>query len=220
MPTRAGLRIAAIVAAGLVYVIGSYWLTADPNPGPWNAVGVLAPMLAAVALGAWRGGQRVLGGVAALALIGLCVPAALGVPVSAQLMYLAQHIGVHLFLAFGFGSTLRAGRTPLISLLASRVHRVFPPAMAIYTRKVTLAWTIYFVAMALVSALLFAFARFEVWAVFANLLTPISIALMFGAEFTLRYRLHPEFERSSVADAIRSYRGGTRAEAAPGDSVA
>ena len=59
--------------------------------------------------------------------------------------------------------------------------------------------------MAAISLALYAFAPFETWALFANLLTPIAVALMFGAEYLLRYRIHPEFERTSVADAIRSY---------------
>jgi hypothetical protein len=33
---------------------------------------------------------------------------------------------------------------------------------------------------------------------------------MFGGEYLLRYRLHPEFERASVADAIRSYMHSTK----------
>ena len=121
------------------------------------------------------------------------------------MLYLAQHVGVNLFLGVGFGSTLRAGQVPLITTLARRVHRQFTPDMAIYTRKVTLAWTLYFGAISALSVVLFVAAPFDVWAVYANLLTPLSVALMFGGEYLLRYRLHPEFERASVADAIRSY---------------
>jgi uncharacterized membrane protein len=91
--------------------------------------------------------------------------------------------------------------------------------MRVYTRKVTLAWTIYFVVMACLSVALFAFAHFETWALFANLLTPFTMALMFGGEYVLRYRLHPEFERASIADAIRSYMHGDKA-VAPRDSAA
>jgi len=167
---------------------------------------VLTPMLLAIAVGAWRGGQRLLGAIAALAVAWLCVQAAMGVAVSAAMLYLAQHAGIHLFLAVGFGSTLRAGHTPLITTLAARVHRELTPAMLVYTRKVTLAWVLYFVAMAGLSLVLFGFAPFDTWALFANLLTPCSMVLMFVGEYLLRYRLHPEFERASIADAIRSYR--------------
>jgi hypothetical protein len=135
---------------------------------------------------------------------------------------------MHLFLAAAFGATLRAGHTPLITTLASRVHRNFTPAMVVYTRKVTLAWTLYFVGMSLISIGLFAFASFDKWALFANLLTPVAVVVMFGAEYLLRYQLHPEFERTTVADAIRSYMHNAQASApspppagsAPGASAA
>lgn len=211
--SSAGLaaRIVAIGLVGLSYMLGSHWLMTRPGESPWNVVGVLAPMLVVIAVGAWRAGQHALGAITTLLLAGLCGQALLGVKVSAQLIYLAQHVGVHLFLAVGFGSTMRVGQTPLITTMAARVHRNFTPAMALYTRKVTLAWTLYFIAMALTSVALYAFASFEAWARFANLLTPLAVAAMFGAEYLLRYHWHPEFERSSVTDAIRSYRHGSKA---------
>ena len=207
MPTRVGIRIAAIALASVAYILGTHWLMTRAA-SPWNVVGVLTPMLAAVAIGAWGAGQRALGALAGLAIVALCAQALLGIQVPPRLLYVAQHAGIHAFLAFGFGSTLRAGHTPLITTLARRVHRNFTPEMARYTRKCTLAWTLYFVAMALVSIALYAFAPFEAWALFANLLTPLTLVAMFVGEYLLRYWLHPDFERASFADAIRSYRHG------------
>lgn len=199
-------RIVALVLVSVVYVLGTYWLMTRADPSPWNAVGVLAPMGVAIALGAWRGGQRWLGALAALGLAWLCVEALMGVTLPPNLLYLAQHAGIHLALAAAFGSTLRAGRTPLITTMAARVHRELTPGMVAYTRKLTLAWVVYFVAMAVVSLVLYAAAPFDVWALFANLLTPIALVLMFGIEYWLRYRWHPEFERVDIPAMIRSYR--------------
>jgi uncharacterized membrane protein len=219
MPIRLGPRIVAVVLVSLAYVIGTHWLMTRGGDSPWNVVGVLSPMLVAIAVGAWRGGQPVLGAAATLAIVGLCTQALRGIAISPSALYLAQHVGIHLFLAVGFGSTLRAGHTPLITTMAARVHRELTPDMLVYTRKVTLAWSLYFVAMAAISLALFTFASFDAWAVFANLLTPCSVAVMFGAEHFLRYRWHPEFERTSIADAIRSYRHDAKA-VAPRDSAA
>ena len=205
MPTRLGIRIAAIALLSVAYVLGTHWLMTSAHASPWSVVGVLTPMLTAISIGAWRGGQRWLGAGAALLVAALCGQALLGVRVAPDLLYVAQHTGVNLFLALGFGSTLRAGHTALITTLARRVHRNFTPAMALYTRQCTLAWTLYFIGMALVSTLLYALAPFDAWALFANLLSPLTVVVMFGAEYLLRYRLHPEFERASIADAIRSY---------------
>ena len=40
---------------------------------------------------------------------------------------------------------------------------------------------------------------------FANLLTPLAMLVMFVGEYLLRYRLHPEFERATLAQAVRAY---------------
>lgn len=210
MSTRSILRVAAAVLLGVVYILGSHWLMTQPNASPWNAVGVLTPMLGAIGVGAWRSGQHALGTLAALAIAGLGAQALFGVQVPPPLLYLGQHVGIHLFLACAFGATLRAGRTPLITTLAQRVHRNFTPEMAVYTRKCTLAWVLYFVGIALFSIALYAAASFDIWALFANLLTPLSLGAMFVGEYLLRYWLHPEFERASFADAIRSYRHETK----------
>jgi len=206
MSIRLALRIAAFVLIGAGYILGCHWLMTQAHPSPWNAVGVLTPMLAAIAIGAWRGGQQGLAALTTLVIAALCAQAMFGMQVPTQLLYLGQHVGIHLFLAFAFGSTLRAGHVPLITTLARRVHARFTPDMAAYTRKCTLAWVVYFVGMAAVSTALYALAPFDTWALFANLLTPLTLVAMFVGEYLLRYRLHPEFERASFADAIRSYR--------------
>ena len=205
MNSRAVTRVAVVAVAGVAYVLGTHWLMTTANGSPWNVVGVLSPMLVLVAAGAWRSGQRWLALGAAAVLLGLCVQALLGARVSAQALYVAQHVGINLFLAVLFGSTLRAGHKPFITTLAERVHRVFTVDMAAYTRKATLAWTLYFIGMAALSVALYALAPFDAWALFANLLTPLAVALMFVGEYLLRYHLHPEFERASLADAIRAY---------------
>lgn len=211
MSARLGIRVAAFVLAGAGYVLACHWLMTRWGDSPWSVLGVIAPMLAAVAAGFWRSGQRALAALATVPVLALCGQAMLGTRLPTQWLYLAQHAGVNLALALGFGGTLRAGHTPLITALARRVHRRFTPDMAVYTRHCTVAWTLYFLAVVVLSLALYARADFDTWAVFANLVSPVSVALMFGGEYLLRYRLHPEFERASVADAVRSYLQG-RAE--------
>ena len=218
MNRRAVARVAvvAVVAlAGVAYVLGTHWLMTTANASPWNVVGVLGPMLVLVAWGAWRAAQRWLALGAAALLLGLCAQALLGVRVSPPALYVAQHVGINLFLAVLFGSTLRTGHKPFITTLAERVHRVITADMAAYMRKTTLAWTLYFVGMAVLSVALYALAPFDAWALFANLLTPLAVALMFVGEYLLRYRLHPEFERASIADAIRAYSHAGRVRVKP-----
>ena len=204
------LRIVAVLLLSVAYIAASHWLMTGANASPWNVVLVLAPMLVGITWGAWRGGQRPLAVLAALSLVALCAQGLLPKPLSAPVLYLAQHAGINLFLAVGFGSTLRRGQQALITTLAKRVHRNFTPAMAAYTRRVTLAWTVYFVVTVALSLAIYAWAPFDTWALFANVLTPLAVVAMFAGEYLLRYWLHPEFERVTMADAIRSYMHGDK----------
>lgn len=198
-------RLAAVGLLSLAYVLGSHWLMTRDSLSPWNAVGLITPMLAAAAFGTWRAGQHGRSFVL-LALIAALVGQALtGVRVAPPLLYLGQHAGIHLMLALWFGSTLRAGEQPMIAVMAQRVHGSLSADMALYCRHVTQTWVLYFVGMAAVSVLLFATAPFEAWAVFANLLTPLSLVALFVGERFVRYRLHPDFERASLLDAVRAY---------------
>ena len=216
MQARVAARIAAIVLGGLAYVAGSHWLMTQTEASAWNVVGVLSPMLLVIALGAWRSAHRWVGVVAVLSLAALCALALRGVQVSSHALYLAQHAGINFFLAIVFGSTLRAGHTPLITAVALRVHHGrLSPGHLPYTRKLTRAWVFFFTGIVAMSLLLYAYASFDAWAVFANIVTPVATGLMFGVEHFIRYRLHPEFERASVADAVRAYMQSTEPPARP-----
>jgi uncharacterized membrane protein len=201
-----GIRLVAAGLAGAAYVLGAHWLMTSEPSSAWNAALVVGPMLGLAAWLAWQRGRRVLGLVVALATAALVVHGWRGGALPAGSIYVGQHVAVHVLLAFVFGLTLQAGREPLVAALARRVHGgAFTPAIAAYARKVTAAWTAYFLAMAALSLVLYAFASFALWAAFANLLTPLAIVAMFLGEYLLRYRLHPEFERTTLAQAMRAY---------------
>ena len=199
-------RIVAIALLSAGYLALSQWLMTSAPDSPWNAAALLAPVLAAAAIAAWAAGQRVRSVLALAGIAALCLQALLGVLIPAPLLYLGQHVGINLGLAWWFGSGLREGHEALVTRMAGLVHRHMTAPMVAYTRNVTRAWVVYFIAMSATSLLLFVLAPFETWAWFANFATPPALAAMFGGERLLRYRLHPDFERSSVADAIRAYR--------------
>jgi uncharacterized membrane protein len=198
-------RVFAVAAAAVAYVLGSHWLMTGAPASPWNAVMVVGPMLCAAAVVTWQRRHRLLAALAALAAAGLVVQAWRGHELPTGSLYVSQHVAIHLLLALVFGLTLQAGRESLVTALARRVHGSLTPPMASYSRKVTLVWTGYFVAMAALSLALYAAAPFDVWAAFANLVTPIAIVVMFIGEYLLRYRLHPEFERATLGQAVRAY---------------
>lgn len=207
-------RTVLVGLVGAAYLAGCHWLMTSAPTSRWNAVVVIGPMLGLLALFAARRGQRLVAGVAALGLAGLVLQAWQGGGLAPTTLYLAQHVAIHAALAVMFALTLRPGQEPLVTALARRVHGGLSPGVAAYGRKVTLVWSGYFVLMAAISIGLFLFAPFDAWAVFANLLTPLAMVLLFVGEFLLRYRLHPEFERATLADAMNAY---SRRHAAPAD---
>jgi uncharacterized membrane protein len=199
-------RIALAALASLVYVMASQWLMTRTPPPAWSALALIGPMLALAGAWALRTGHRFVAALAALAIAALAALArADSTTLRTEWLWLGQHVVVHLALAIGFGATLASGHRPLITQIAHRVHGQLSPAMQRYTRQVTIAWVLYFIVMAAASLLLFRWASIELWATFANLVTPLAVSIMFVGEYLLRYRLHPEFERASMMDAVRAY---------------
>jgi uncharacterized membrane protein len=205
--TRA--RWAAGASAALGYAIVSYALMTRAQDSAWSLAVVLGPFVVLGALAAWNSGRRALAVAAATAALLLALEAWSGRGIPSRWLYLAQHAGVHLALAAWFGGTLRPGAEPLVTSLARRVHRDFTPAMARYTRQVTLAWTLYFLAMVAASLGLFLAGDFRLWSLLANILTPVLTAAFFVGEYLVRYWLHPDFERVTLHLALQAWRSHT-----------
>ena len=119
--------------------------------------------------------------------------------------YGIPHAAIYLFLLWLFGHTLWQGKEPLVTRLARRVHGTLPPELAIYTRRVTYAWCVFFIAQIAVSALLFKFASLNVWSLFINVLNIPLVALMFIGEYVYRVIRHRAFPHASLIDGIRAF---------------
>ncbi|HEU5297454.1 MAG TPA: hypothetical protein VFU71_21935 [Burkholderiaceae bacterium] len=204
MPSWRWVAAAMALAA---YALLSHALMVVAGDKPWAVAALLGPLVCALAALAWqhRHGPALLLCTAALAW--LAWVGASGQPQSINRLYLLQHAGIHFALGCAFAITLRPGVTPLITALAARVHGTMTPTKAAYTRRVTLVWAAYFALMVVLSLALFAWAPWWTWSLFANLVTPLAAIGLFAGEHWLRYRLHPEFERSSMLQAWRAYRG-------------
>lgn len=189
------------VAYGL-WCIGMLWLAPRSL---LTILSFLAPCMLFACSWAWRQ-HRLLGVALAVAL-----PAGLYTLYRqhadrADLFYVAEYFIVYLTLCIWFASSLRT--QPLITKVARRVHAL-TPAMEVYTFKLTRAWSLYFLTMALLSLLVHTLAGFKSWAFFTLAISPISLLAFFIIEHLLRYHWHPEFERATMAQAIRSWRSGT-----------
>ena len=114
-----------------------------------------------------------------------------------------SHAAAYLFLLWCFGRTLARGREPLITRFARTVHGELPPEMELFTRKVTIAWCLFFAIQLIASALLFGFAPLSTWSLFINLLNLPLVALMFVGQFAYRIIRYPDYPRVSLWQAIQ-----------------
>jgi len=115
------------------------------------------------------------------------------------------HAVANLLLLWYFARTLRAGRESLITRLARRVHGSLPPEMTAFTRRVTVAWCVFFAGQVVVSALLFTLAPLEAWSMFINLINLPLIVVMFTGEYVYRAIRFPDHPRASIARVLRAY---------------
>jgi uncharacterized membrane protein len=121
-------------------------------------------------------------------------------------IYLMQNVGMQILLAWVFGRTLIPPQEALITQIARRIHGTeFTPAIAAYTRQATWAWVLFFVAMALISVLLFAAAPLGVWSFFVNVLYLLLLVLMFVLEYAARRYCLRNTEHVSIFKGISLY---------------
>ncbi len=116
--------------------------------------------------------------------------------------YLVQHVGTNALLAGFFGHTLVKGQTPLITRVASSIHGTLPERLILYTRQITLAWALFFVAVCVVSIVLYFSASLSVWSFFANVMTWPLVGAMFLGEFAVRRYLHSDLTQTSLRQTL------------------
>ena len=209
------LKAASVGAVLIGYALLSNVLMVHAADRAWTVALLFGPLLVAIGALGWQRRQWL----TLLACLGLLMVLAAvvarGGVQDAQRLYVLQHGAIHLALAWSFGLTLRGDAQPLITGLARGVHgrlgQSFTPAMAAYTRGLTALWAGYFLAMVLLSALLYLAASWPLWSLFCTVLTPLSAVLLFIAEHVWRYRRHPEFPRVTMRAAFDAYQQADKA---------
>ncbi len=205
---RRVVRWAGIAVLVIGYPLLAHFVNASADNSRLGAVVAIAPLIIIAAMLAWRSPRRV----AMLGLLAmLCVVLLVGWSALEHhfgLVFWIQHVGLQLILFVTFGRTLLAGRQSLCTRFANAVHAPLTPQHEIYSRQVTVAWTLFFAVMALVSTLLFVLTPLTTWSVFANFLTLPLVVLMFIAEYWVRRWLLPDLKQKNILDAVRAFRNG------------
>ncbi len=118
---------------------------------------------------------------------------------------LAQQAGLFGLLTASFLRSLGAGRVPMCTQLAARLHGPLLAEEVVYTRHATLAWTIFYAALTLAIVLLFFAVPLKIWSMFVNFATYALIALMLALDHTIRARMLPHAPRARLLASIRQF---------------
>ncbi len=200
------LRLALLGIGGAIYLALGYLASSSTQPPLFAVLITAIPVVAAIVAAAWRSAWR-------WPVIALCCTALVAMwqhvdylLSHAAWLYFIQHIGAMAALGAMFGSTLGSHQGALCSRIAAfAIAQPLDAAYCQYTWRVTLVWTLYFVVSAVISLALFCLASLEQWSLFAAVVTPVSVAVMFGAEYMIRLRALPNRPHFSIAQTIESY---------------
>lgn len=206
MARSAAVLVDALIVAGCIASqLAAHFVLSGEEAGALRAALIWAPLalLACWALmhsrGRLRWGTALLGAGAAIYALGRLDDAGLA------LIYGAPHAAAYLFLLWLFGRTLAPGREPLITRIGRTVHGGLAPHMEGYTRRVTIAWCVFFGGQVAISAALYALAPLEAWSLFVNVLNLPLLALMFAAEYLYRLARYRDDSHASIAQALRAF---------------
>jgi uncharacterized membrane protein len=205
MATGRRAQLAAVLVVLVAYPVLSHYSNLNPQAHDLRTLLALAPMLTLglVLLWRWSGALMALLAAAAAAILlrAFWPQFAQNFPV----VYLVQQVGFYSIMALTFGRSLRQGSVPLCTEIADKVHGPLSALELRYTRKVTLAWVIFFLLNLAATFLLFEFAPLRVWSMFVNFCSLPLILLMFAAEYAVRRRVLPQVQGSGLVAALRVY---------------
>jgi len=201
------LQIVAVTVLLVAYAGLSHYSNSNPKAKGLATMLAMAPMLILGGLMVWRWNGALLA-----ALLGAVLLLVLHHYWSVLIeefssVYLLQQAGFYVLMAWTFGRTLFKRRVPLCTEFADKIHGPLTALELSYTRSVTLAWTLFFIANLAVTFVLFAFAPLRTWSFFVNFVSLPLVLLMFVVEFAVRRSVLPQVQRHGLIATLRIYFG-------------
>ena len=154
---------------------------------------------------AWRGTPPAVASLLSAALAGLLYTVWPLLEKNFSLFYLVQESSIYCLLGLTFGRSLLPGHVALCTQLADKIHGPLGPREVRYTRRVTLAWAVFFFLVAAVSVLLYVSAPLRIWSIYINFCVLPLVGAMFVAEYLVRRRVLPQNRRAGLLATVRVY---------------
>jgi uncharacterized membrane protein len=191
--SRRGHRLAWTVIVLLIvgYAVLSHYSASSPDARGLGAALSLGPVLLIITVLAWRWINPAAAVLCAALLSGVVYRYWAVIEEHYEWGDLAQQCGAYGLVAASFARSLFGGRVPLCTQLASAMHGELLPAEISYTRRATVAWTVFYVLLAAAILVLFFVASFRAWSLFVEFATFGLIVLMGLADHAIRRRLLP-----------------------------
>jgi uncharacterized membrane protein len=118
----------------------------------------------------------------------------------------APPVLINAALAAVFAASLRAGGEPVITRFARLEHDPLPPELALYTRRLTLAWAVLFAGMGGTALALAARGSLEAWSTFTNVVCYLLVAALFAGEHAYRRWRYRRYRHASLLELARNVR--------------
>jgi uncharacterized membrane protein len=198
------LFLAAACLLIVAYTALSHYANTHPAPRLGAALS-LGPLLAVGVTLLWRSLRPPIALAAGILAAALLYDGWPLVERNFSIVYLLQECTMYGLLAFGFWSSLGPGKVALCTRLADRLHGPLRPLEERYTRQVTLAWAVFFSALAAAILLLYLAAPRALWSAFVNFIALPLVAAMFAAEYAVRRRVLPAAFHSGILTTVRVF---------------
>jgi uncharacterized membrane protein len=190
----------------MAYLAAVYYAGVDAPHSPWTVAIGHGPLLLTLVLLLRKACGTFTAVIAAALICALFYRFHEELQAHVALTYYLQYMGLMACGALFFGLSLVPPRVALCTRFARYAHEVMTPELERYTYRVTVAWTLFFVAMGLVSSVLFfSPLPLSVWSGFNTLLTLPLVGLMFAAEYAVRRRVLPHEAGQGITSAYRAY---------------
>jgi uncharacterized membrane protein len=197
------LQLAALAALIIGYAALSQYSASSPDAKGLGAALSVSPVLVIGLILAWRWTRPAVAVAIAAATGALLYRYWPAIERNYEWADLVQQCGAYGLVALGFARSLFAGRIPLCTQLAEKMHGQLTAAEIAYTRRATEAWCVFYVLIAVAILVLFLCVPLSVWSLFVNFATFGLIVLMGVADHAIRRRVLPRHPPGGILAVLR-----------------